>query len=128
MRTVEIPGHQGQPSSRRPRPSTAGRWSCACGATPTCASTARSARSWTRSTTGAPEPHGRGRRGLPRAGVHELVVPEGVRPLDRPGRRAPDEHYRIRFLSDPDAQWQSRSLQALRAFAPNLVTIEIAKA
>ena len=39
-----------------------------------------------------------------------------------------DEHYRIRFLSDPDAQWQSRSLQALRAFAPNLVTIEIAKA
>ena len=38
------------------------------------------------------------------------------------------EHYRIRFLSDPDAQWQSRSLQALRAFAPNLVTIEIAKA
>ena len=38
------------------------------------------------------------------------------------------EHYRIRFLSDPAAQWQSRSLQALRAFAPNLVTIEIAKA
>ena len=40
----------------------------------------------------------------------------------------PEEHYRIRFLSAPDAQWQSRSLQALRAFAPNLVTIEIAKA
>ena len=40
----------------------------------------------------------------------------------------PAEHYRIRFLSAPDAQWQSRSLQALRAFAPNLVTIEIAKA
>jgi hypothetical protein len=38
-----------------------------------------------------------------------------------------DDHYRIRFLSDPGAQWQSRSLQALRAFAPNLVTIEIAK-
>ena len=38
----------------------------------------------------------------------------------------PDDHYRIRFLSDPAAQWQSRSLQALRAFAPNLVTVEIA--
>jgi hypothetical protein len=36
-----------------------------------------------------------------------------------------DQHYRIRFLSAPDAQWQARSLQALRAFAPNLVTIEI---
>jgi hypothetical protein len=36
--------------------------------------------------------------------------------------------YHIRFLSDPAAQWQTRSLQALRAFAPNLVTIEIAKA
>ncbi len=38
----------------------------------------------------------------------------------------PDDHYRIRFLSDPSAQWQSRSLQALRAFAPNLVTVETA--
>jgi hypothetical protein len=36
-----------------------------------------------------------------------------------------DNHYRIRFLSDPSAQWQSRSLQALRAFAPSLVTIEV---
>ena len=36
----------------------------------------------------------------------------------------PDDHYRIKFLSDPSAQWQSRSLQALRAFAPNLVTVE----
>jgi hypothetical protein len=35
--------------------------------------------------------------------------------------------YKIRFLSDPDAQWQSRSLQALRAFAPGLVTIELAQ-
>ena len=33
--------------------------------------------------------------------------------------------YHIRFLSDPSAQWQTRSLQALRAFAPELVTIEI---
>ena len=38
------------------------------------------------------------------------------------------DHYRIKFLSDPDAHWQSRSLQALRAFAPDLVTIEVAKA
>ena len=38
----------------------------------------------------------------------------------------PTDHYRIRFLSDPAAQWQSRSLQALRAFAPNLVTVETA--
>jgi hypothetical protein len=38
------------------------------------------------------------------------------------------DHYRIRFLSDPAAHWQSRSLQALRAFAPDLVTIEVAKA
>src|SRR3954471_2386767 len=38
------------------------------------------------------------------------------------------DHYRIRFLSDPDAHWQARSLQALRAFAPNLVTIDIATA
>ena len=36
----------------------------------------------------------------------------------------PDDHYRIKFLSDPSAQWQSRSLQALRAFAPNLVSVE----
>jgi len=33
--------------------------------------------------------------------------------------------YQIRFLSDPTAQWQTRSLQALRAFAPDLISIEI---
>ena len=32
--------------------------------------------------------------------------------------------YQIRFLSDPTAQWQARSLQALRAFAPSLISIE----
>jgi hypothetical protein len=32
--------------------------------------------------------------------------------------------YRIRFLADPAAHWQTRSLQALRSFAPNLVTVE----
>jgi hypothetical protein len=32
--------------------------------------------------------------------------------------------YYIRFLSDPTAQWQTRSLQALRAFAPSLISIE----
>jgi hypothetical protein len=40
----------------------------------------------------------------------------------------PADHYRIRFLSAPDAHWQARSLQALRAFAPNLVTIDVATA
>jgi hypothetical protein len=40
----------------------------------------------------------------------------------------PEHHYRIRFLSDPATPWQWRSLQALRAFAPDLVTIEIAAA
>lgn len=38
------------------------------------------------------------------------------------------DHYHIRFLSDPQLQWQTRSLQALRAFAPDLVTIEVARA
>jgi len=32
--------------------------------------------------------------------------------------------YRIRFISDPTAHWQGRSLQALRAFAPQIVSIE----
>src|SRR5215831_9653273 len=32
--------------------------------------------------------------------------------------------YHIRFLSDPTAQWQTRSLQALRAFAPSLISID----
>jgi hypothetical protein len=38
--------------------------------------------------------------------------------------RSPAEQYRIRFLRDPDARWQSRSLQFLVAFAPKLITIE----
>ena len=50
-------------------------------------------------------------------------LPEFVRWIAQVDER--DQHYRIRFLSAPDAQWQSRSLQALRAFAPNLVTIEV---
>ena len=33
------------------------------------------------------------------------------------------KQYRIRFLSDPAAHWQSRSLQALSAFAPKIVTV-----
>lgn len=37
----------------------------------------------------------------------------------------PARPYRIRFLSDPAAQWQARSLQALRAFAPSLITIDV---
>src|SRR6185503_877581 len=33
------------------------------------------------------------------------------------------EHYGGRFVGGRDGQWQSRSLQGVRAFAPNLVTI-----
>ena len=33
------------------------------------------------------------------------------------------KQHRIRFLSDPAAHWQSRSLQALSAFAPKIVTV-----
>lgn len=58
--------------------------------------------------------------------MNSSCLKEFVRWIAQVEERA--DHYRIRFLSDPDAQWQSRSLQALRAFAPNLVTIEIAKA
>ncbi len=32
--------------------------------------------------------------------------------------------YRIRFLASPNIYWQSRSLEALRTFAPDLVSIE----
>ena len=34
--------------------------------------------------------------------------------------------YRVRFLSDPAAQWQTRNLEALRSFAPSLVSIDVA--
>jgi hypothetical protein len=33
--------------------------------------------------------------------------------------------YRIRFLSDPGRHWQRRGLHALRAFAVDLVTVEV---
>jgi hypothetical protein len=36
-----------------------------------------------------------------------------------------DAAYRIRFISDATIQWQARSLHALHAFAPNLVTVEL---
>jgi len=55
--------------------------------------------------------------------MNSSCLKEFVRWIAQVDERATD-HYRIRFLSDPSAQWQSRSLQALRAFAPNLVTIE----
>ena len=48
--------------------------------------------------------------------MNSSCLKEFVRWIAQVEERA--EHYRIRFLSDPDAQWQSRSLQALRAFAP----------
>jgi hypothetical protein len=57
--------------------------------------------------------------------MNSSCLKEFVRWIAQVDERA-DNHYRIRFLSDPTAQWQSRSLQALRAFAPSLVTIELA--
>lgn len=36
----------------------------------------------------------------------------------------PEAQYKIRFLSKPDLLWQRRSLQALRCFAVDLITIE----
>lgn len=35
-----------------------------------------------------------------------------------------DHGYRIRFVTDPEMQWQRRSLEALRRLATNVVTIE----
>jgi hypothetical protein len=73
----------------------------------------------------------RNRMGEVVADFRELVfmnsscLKEFVRWIAQVEERA--QHYRIRFLSDPQAQWQSRSLQALRAFAPDLVTIEVAR-
>ena len=58
--------------------------------------------------------------------MNSSCLKEFVRWIAQVDERA--QHYRIRFLSAPDAQWQARSLQALRAFAPNLVTIEAATA
>jgi hypothetical protein len=37
---------------------------------------------------------------------------------------APEEQYRIRFLSNPTLHWQKRSLRALQTFAAELVTVE----
>ena len=54
--------------------------------------------------------------------MNSSCLKEFVRWIAQVDERA--QRYRIRFLSAPDAQWQARSLQALRAFAPNLVTIE----
>ena len=56
--------------------------------------------------------------------MNSSCLKEFVRWIARVEER-PDNPYRIRFLSDPGAQWQARSLQALRAFAPNLVSIDI---
>lgn len=55
--------------------------------------------------------------------MNSSCLKEFVRWISGVEERAADR-YRIRFLSDPAAQWQTRSLQALRAFAPRLVSIE----
>jgi hypothetical protein len=38
--------------------------------------------------------------------------------LERPAQ------YRAVFVVDPNRRWQSRTLEAIRAYAPSLVTIE----
>jgi hypothetical protein len=37
----------------------------------------------------------------------------------------PAARYRVRFLSNPQLHWQRRSLEAIRYFAPEIVTVEI---
>jgi hypothetical protein len=37
----------------------------------------------------------------------------------------PAARYLVRFQSNPHLHWQRRSLEALRAFAPNEVTVEV---
>jgi anti-anti-sigma factor len=39
-------------------------------------------------------------------------------------QRPAAEQYPIRFLRDQNAHWQERSLDALKAFAPGIVTVE----
>jgi hypothetical protein len=39
-------------------------------------------------------------------------------------RRPPTQQYKIRFLREPAAHWQVRSLGALAAFAPGIVQVE----
>jgi hypothetical protein len=36
----------------------------------------------------------------------------------------PPERYEVRFLSNPELQWQRRSLEALARFAPDVVSID----
>jgi len=44
--------------------------------------------------------------------------------LNNVRQRPADQQYRIRFLRDVNAYWQERSLGALQAFAPAIVTVE----
>jgi len=37
----------------------------------------------------------------------------------------PESRYRLRFLSDPTKHWQHRSLAALRAFAADLIRVDV---
>ena len=44
--------------------------------------------------------------------------------LNNVRQRPAEQQYRIRFLRDVNAYWQERSLAALQAFAPAIVTVE----
>ena len=44
--------------------------------------------------------------------------------LGKVQERPPTQRYRVRFLKEPAAHWQVRSLHALVAFAPDIVQVE----
>ena len=44
--------------------------------------------------------------------------------LNNVRQRPASEQYPIRFVRDRNAYWQERSLDALKAFAPGIVTVE----
>jgi hypothetical protein len=44
--------------------------------------------------------------------------------IDQVGKPNQDPHYEVRFVSNPQLQWQRRSLEALHRFAPDVVTLD----
>ena len=57
--------------------------------------------------------------------MNSSCLKEFVRWIGRVSDRDAPQQYRIRFLRDPAAHWQSRSLQALSVFAPRIVLVEV---
>jgi len=44
--------------------------------------------------------------------------------VGRAAKLSPETRYRVAFLMDPKLQWQRRTLEAMRAFAPAVLEIE----